>query len=168
MLEQLRRAASALDVPVEDAEGEVEPGKTAKVLVLKHGKHNLTGIDKKRYVFLLYPMDIGSEDGALLARQPPDLLERLYLIVKPEMAEGRTAYALIFGEKEPKVLQQIRVEQKIVVADNRPETVQRLADGIQEVVVAAVRCQLVLGQALRDVRASTAQTTDTYYKGMYA
>src|SRR3972149_1453366 len=74
-------------------------------------------------------MDIGSEDGALLARQPPDLLERLYLIVKPEMAEGRTAYALIFGEKEPKVLQQIGSNRRLSsrTTDPRPYSVSPTA-----------------------------------------
>ncbi len=85
------------------------------------------------------------------------------------MAEGRSGFLLQLDEtKKPPEVRRISLEQKIVIQNERPETVQRVADGIQELVVTAIRCQLVLGQAFQDVRTAAQTSASTYHAGMYA
>jgi len=87
------------------------------------------------------------------------------------MLEGRTAYLLVTSEpnnpRNWKSLRQIRLSQKRIVRGTDAYTVQRVADAIQEIVIVAVRCQLVLGEALRSVATGARISQTTYHPDMY-
>lgn len=170
VLQRVRRASEILGHKVQEDVAKDAKGNALKVLVIHHGTHRIVAFDAKKYAVLMYPMDIAPEDAALLAKQPEETQTRLLTILKREMLEGRSGFGLIFDEKKkPPELRQIRVEQRVLVEDGRPETVQRFADAIQEIVVVAVRCQIVLGQAFSEVRAVEKFQTSAsdYHEGMY-
>jgi hypothetical protein len=116
-------------------------------------------------------MDIRSEDTVLLEKEPDEIVNQLFSILKREMLEGRTAYGLATTEpqnpKKWKAVKQIRVSQKLIVQGTDSYTLQRVCDAIQEVVVVAVRCQLVLGEALRTVGTVAKISAATYHPDMY-
>ncbi|HLQ41963.1 MAG TPA: hypothetical protein VK189_03820 [Thermoplasmata archaeon] len=169
MFENLKRIAKKLELKPERAEAEDEKGKKIPILALHHGTHNLFAIEQAGYTLIVYPMDVDPKDAALLAKEPPEIQQTLFAILKREMAEGRSGFLLQLDEtKKPPEVRRISLEQKIVIQNERPETVQRVADGIQELVVTAIRCQLVLGQAFQDVRTAAQTSASTYHAGMYA
>ncbi len=165
-MERVKTAAERLGNKVEKAKAKEDDGTEEDVLIIHHGKHPLLVLDREEYVVLLVVFDISPKDAELLAKQPEYVQRQLFTILKLEMMEGRSGYVLDFTEDKPPKLRQIRISQKVIVRDLKPETMQRLADGIQELVVVGARSREVLGRAFTDVRAS--QTTEsTYYEGMY-
>ncbi len=166
MLGKVKTAAERLGSQVEEGKVTQADGKEEDILILEPERTPVVVLDRGEYVILLVVLDIPPEDGERLAKQPEDLQRRLFTILKMEMMEGRSGYVLDFTEDEPKRLRQIRISQKVIVRDQRPETLQRLADGLQELVVVAARSREVLSQAFTDVRAT--QTTETtFHQGMY-
>ncbi len=169
VFEHLKRIAKRLDLKPQVAEGVDDKGNKVPLLILEHGTHKLLAIESEGYTLVFYSLEVKREDGALLAREPPEIQQTLFSIVKRELAEGRSGYRLVFDEtRKPPELREIRVEQKIILRDEQPATIQRVADGVQELVVVAIRCILVLGQAFQDVRAAAQTSATAYHAGMYA
>ncbi len=98
-----------------------------------------------------------------LAEKDENTQQLLLGILRREMLEGRSGFVFRFTEDEPPKLKTVGVEQKLIVEDETPETTQRLADGIQELVVVGIRCQQVLGQAFSASRASSTPTHDVMF-----
>ncbi len=168
MFEQVKRIARTLGIEVIEQKAEDEKGRPVDVLVIHHSPYNLYGLQRGGIFEMALPLDIDPKDAALLARQPADIQERLLAILRREMMEGRTGFEIRFDEtKKPPELRRIAVVQRLVVVDDSPTSIQRFADGIQEMTVVAVRAADVMGRAFGDMR--TAQTApDTYHAGMYA
>lgn len=151
LLERVKEAAVLLGNKVEEGEAVDEQGNKLGVVAIYHGVHRVVVLDKKDYALFDYIMDFESEDASLLARQPQETQDRLFQILKLEMLRNRCGFYLKFDEKtDPKELKRIGVQQKVMVKDLEPHTLQRIADAVQELVVVAVRCQLLLGQVLRE------------------
>ena len=168
MFERLSKIARKLDLKPEPGEAVDDKGRKIPILVLTHGTHKIIAIEHPAYTYLVYSLDVLPADAALLAQQPPEIQQTLFSIVKREMAEGRSGYFIQFDEsKDPPELQQIRIEQKLVIRDEQPWTVQRVADGVQELVVAGIRCILVLGQAFADVKTAAQTSARVFHPGMY-
>lgn len=148
VLKQLKDVLQALDSKVDESEVTDDKGQKFPSLTFTHGTHTLIAMERPNYVTIIYPMNIKPEDADLVAKQPEETQELLFSILKREMAEGRSGYSLSL-EGEPKKIRQIRIEQRIVVA--------------------AIRCQLVLGQAFRDLRSvmSSAGSASTPHPFMY-
>jgi hypothetical protein len=169
MLDHLRRIAKKMDLKVEDGEAQDEKGTKIPVLIIQHGEFKLVAIDHKSYTVITIPIDIPQEDAEILAKEPPEIQQSLFSIVKREMSEGRSGYFMFFDEtKEPPRLKGIRIEQRVIVPDEQPQTIQRVTDGIQEIVTVTMRVMLVLGQAFQDVKAAAQTSASTYHPGMYA
>jgi len=171
MSEKLQQVLETLGYKVSKGSAQDDKGRAIPLLTFKHGVHQLVAFEEDNGVQIAYPMDIRPEDTALLEKQPDEIMGQLFSILKREVLEGRTAYVMATTETENpkkwKALKQIRVSQKVIVADTEPHTLQRVADGIQEIVVVAVRCQLVMGEALRSVATATKISTTTYHDAMY-
>lgn len=170
-MKRLREILEALGYTVEESSGQDDTGRAFPLLAFRHGAHQLIAYEEKGGIQLVYPMDVRPEDTTLLEQEPDEIINELLSILKREMLEGRTAYALATTEpgnpKKWKAVKQIRVSQKVVVQGKDPYTVQRILDAIQEIVVVAVRCQLVLGVALRTVGTASKIAATTYHPPMY-
>jgi len=169
MPDHLRRIAKKMDLKVEDGEAQDEKDTKIPVLIIQHGEFKLVAIDHKNYTVITIPIDIPQEDAELLAKEPPELQQSLFPIAKRGMSEGRSGYFMFFDEtKKPPRLKGIRIEQRVIIPDEQPQTAQRVTDGIQEIVTVTMRVMLVLGQAFQDVKAAAQTSASTYHPGMYA
>jgi hypothetical protein len=168
LLERLREILEAIGYQVEEGSAQDDKGRTIEILGLAHGPHRVIGLDQGKIVELIYPMDVRAEQAALLAKWPDELLDRLLALLKREMLEGRSGYTIAFGPENPKALRQIRVSQRLILHDANPQTLQRVADAIQEIVVVSVRCQLILGEAIRSAETAARTADSTFHPGMYA
>jgi len=169
MFEHLRRIAKKLDVEVQPGTAENAKGEKFEITLLKHGAHVIAALERKQYTTLLYPIDFSPQESDLLASQPEEIQTRLIGILRREMLEGRSGFNMLFDEtKKPPRLRRITIEQKLVIQDEGPETTQRVADAIQELVVVGMRCGDALGLAYQDLRSARQGSADTYHAGMYA
>lgn len=151
ILQRVKEAANLLGNKVEEGETADSTGKKMEYLAVYHGKHRVIVLNGKTHVLFDYVMDISPEDSQLLAKQPQETLDTLMQILVREMLVGRSGFYINFSQEEDsKLLRRIGVQQKIMVEDEEPRTIQRIADAIQELVVIAMRCQTILGKALQE------------------
>ncbi len=162
-LEILQRLAERLGNQVETRTAPGAEGGEFEYRVIHHGGHEVAAVDQGAYVTLAYVLNIDEDDAAALAEKDENTQQLLFSILSREMLEGRSGYIFRFTEDEPPRLQAVGAEQKLIVDDETPETTQRLADGIQELVVVGIRCQQVLGQAFSASRASSTPTADVMF-----
>lgn len=142
-----------------------EDGRRIDFVLLHHGPHPVFAFDRGTYVQLAVIMDLDPKDSNLLAKQPKGIRDRLFTLLKVAMLQGRTGYNMALdGEK----LKRIILEQRVVVAPNRQESIQRLLDGMQELVVLGVRCRMILGEAFSSVRETSTTSASPPPDGMYA
>ncbi len=167
MLEEIHRTAVLLGNRVDKREARDPDENPIDILVIHHGTHSLIAIDSGTYVTLTYQIDIPEKDAQLLSETHEDIQRRLVAILKREMLEGRSGYRFEWSEDDPPLLRRIRIDQKLLIVKNDPQSAQRLADGIQELVVVGIRSIEVLGQAFSDVRfaASTSSAPADYMYG---
>lgn len=154
-LDKLADTCKQLGIKVEPGKLELVGGKTEAILALQHGKHTLIAMARSPITAVLaYVIQLEDADVEVLAKQSPQLIGRLAAVLKREMLEGRSGYAFVphpvhvaapFG--------QIRIEQQIIVGEGALEK-QRLLDGMQELVVCAIRCIEVLGHAFSAIHES--------------
>lgn len=142
-----------------DTGAATEKDKEIPARLIRHGSHQIIALDRKDFVVLVFAMDIPEEDSKALAALHEDVQRRLFAVLRREMLEGRSGFSIRVSDDDPPRLQQIRIEQKLVVEEADGPTTQRLADGLQELVVVGQRCIEVLGQAFSDIR--EAQSTST-------
>lgn len=109
-------------------------------------------------------IDLRPEDTELLAKQHMETQGRLLAILKREMMEGRTGYVLGTDDKG---LHGVRLSQKLIVSSTDINSIQRLNDAIQEIVVVACRCTEVLGQTFGSLKSCNADYNKTYSSIMY-
>lgn len=167
LLDHVKKGCATLGLKTQDAEAQVNDRKL-KALVITHGGTTLVALQFPGFIQLVCPIDIEGGDAALLAKQPEEIQNRLFAILKREMLQGRCGFALHFDEaKKPPHLTRITIEQKIIMGSTNPSSVQRLADGIQELVVVAFRSGQVLGEAFRNVRDMAKGTTSDFHEMMY-
>lgn len=166
-LERLRTIATKLDMAVRDYPLQDDQGRQVPSLLLKHGSHDLLAIDNGEYVLIMYPIKLKPEHTAALARQSAEIRSRLFAILRREMMEGRSGYRLEYEDPPANTrLLGISVEQKVVIADTDPVTMQRVADGVQELVLIGIRGGSVLAKTFA-VQAAAAPSSD-YHPNMYA
>ncbi len=165
----LKEIAGKLELATEELKAQDKDGKEIVLLLIKHGPHGVLAFQKKGFTELAYIMDLPPEDSKRLAELPPEAQQELLAIMKREMMEGRSGFEMAFDEtKMPPQLRRISIVQRVIIEDRRPETVQRVADGIQELVVVGSRCNAVLGQVFQNIRTTGETTAKTYHPGMYA
>ncbi len=166
MLGEVTKAAKRLDVPTQIASMQEASGAPPEpVLLLRHGTHTLLCRDRVTHVLLFYPINVTEKDGQKIAALAEEELSDLFQIIRREMLSGRTGFSISFDEtKDTKVLQQVRLEQRIIVDDADPTSVQRLSDGIQELVVTAQRVVEILNQAFSKKPGGGATASTEEYK----
>jgi len=168
LFEPVKRLARKLNLPTSEITAKDAKGSDVQLLQIAHKPYNLLVFDRGGYYELSFVWDIDEKDAALLAQQSKEIQERLFLVLRREILEGRTGFEFRYDQtKTPPWLLRIVMVQRIVIRDESPTTLQRFADGIQEVVVVGVRCQDVLMRAFGDIRGGE-KAPDTYHVGMYA
>ena len=142
-----------------------ENGKKVDCVVLRHGPYPVVAFDRGSFVQLAVIIEIPEKDSELLAKQPTDITDRLFTVLKAAMLQGRTGFN---WKVDGKKLKQIMIEQRIIVAPDRQESIQRLLDGIQELVVIGVRVSMILGEAFSGPRDTGKTSAPPPPDGMYA
>lgn len=166
-MERVEKIARALSIKTERGSVTNDKGEKIEVVILHHGNHRLLAWMENEHCLLTYPMELAQGDSKLLAEQPMEIQQRLFTIIRREMLEGRSGYMMNFDDSKPPRLVQIRVEQKLVLDPEGIPSKQRLLDAVQELVVTAMRSQIVLGQAFSDVRDSNSSSDSDFHEGMY-
>ncbi len=165
MIEEIKKASQILGMNAEDLNGIVDSqGKPYPAVKIMVGDIAVLVVELGSHFEVAVQFDIPDADSKLLEEQHPDTKNRLLTILKREMQEGRTGYAI---NTDQKGIHAIKLVQKVLVSASDPTSIQRFQDAIQEVVVVACRCGAVLGQAFGDIKTNAETYNRTYDPIMY-
>jgi hypothetical protein len=130
MLEGTKRALEELDMECKSSVAKDENGREYPVLLMEYRNTPIALIDWRNSVVLRVEIKMTDDLRKLLMALPPEEFDELITEVNMELNLGRCAHDLAMEGND---LSLITIEQKLLVYPDRPETVQRLLDGINEV-----------------------------------
>lgn len=164
-LERLTRAARALGFGAEAATG-TSDGDPQPAVVVQHGGHRLVAMDEGGHLLLTYVLEIPDEDAARLANLNSEDMGALLAVLRRELLGGRTGMEVFLqDEDDPTTFDAVHFHQMLMLPDLEPDRVQRLADGVQELIGLAVRGTDLLSAVLQAVDGTT--PTSDHHEGMY-
>jgi len=146
MAERIQEALDQLHIKYKTKEVTGPDKQKVTVWILTHGSlklvvfRNLTDQYILRYQILLKP-----EDVEAFSKQSDGIRNDILGILTRESLDGRSGYTLIWDDK--KRFSGIAIDQQIMLRDTGAHTLQRFIDGIQELVVLGMRCNVVLHKA---------------------
>jgi len=82
LLDDFRRVLESIGYRADRSEAQDETGRKIPLLGFKHGVHQLYAFDDKGGVQVVYPMDIAPEDTTLLEKEPDEVVNELFSILK--------------------------------------------------------------------------------------
>lgn len=164
-LERVRSWAKDLDSPAETTELAGPDEGSVPGLRIHHGNLFLWAVDRGRYVDLVFPYYLPEDDAARLATMEAGALNQLLFELRMVLLGGRGGFA--FRTDAEARFVGFDITQRFVPADLEDIALQRLADGIQELVTSGLRGAEVLGVSLHREKAQRAQPTSRPHPGMY-
>lgn len=164
-LDRVRTWAQALDARVETAELTAADGASLTALQIHHGELFVWAIDRGGYVDLVFPYYVPEDDAARLAAMADGALGELLFDLRMVLLEGRCGYA--FRRDGEDRFAGFDLTQRFMPAPQEELALQRLADGIQELVTVGLRGAEVLGVSLQDEEARRAGPESQPHPGMY-
>lgn len=164
-LDRVRAWAETLDVRVETTELAGADGASLTALQIYHGELFVWAIDRGGYVDLVFPYYVPEDDAARLAAMADGALDELLFDLRLVLLEGRCGYA--FRRDGEDRFAGFDLTQRFVPAPQEELALQRLADGIQELVTVGLRGAEVLGVSLQRDAEEGAGPTSRPHPGMY-
>lgn len=165
-LQRVRTWCARLQMPVKAVELQVTDGTSEPALEVGHGEHFLWALDRDGWVELVYPFYLPEEDVGRFEDLDEDELEAVLTSLEMLLLEGRSAYELHFDADG--AFTGFSLSQALVPDPDDPGIVQRLADGVQELVVLGMRGAIFLGVPwLEEAGGTAAWPPGGPHPGMY-
>ena len=171
MLERLAVALSTLGIESRPVSFPDDAGKVTPAVQFDVVRHTFLAIQRPGQILLVLAYRIPEADVSAIAALDEQARDRLYLAVSRVLLHGRTGHAFKFRQPEDRRYPAgINLQQSLVVNQIDQSLLQRILDGLQEMVIAAASCRLVLGQEVSDARhwSSGPPTGSSAQSGMYA
>lgn len=147
-LEPIQDWCEDLDREAEITDLELADGSKATALEIEHGDHFVWAIPRGETVDLVYPFYLTDDEVARFEDLDPEELDQLLDGLEMVLLVGRSAYDLIFDKHDRFV--GFTMTQTFVPDPGDPHARQRLADGIQELIVSGLRGGRFLGVPWED------------------
>ena len=167
MLEELLEVAGQLGISTRLVRQE-ESGDIGSAVILQHERRAVVAFDQGTYVLLTHVIEIPPRIAEVASRRPNGAVSLVEYVTHGVGPSRCTLVADIDVQDGKPIARRLVVEQRVVLEAGRPETGQRLADGLVEILNVAILSASLLSQtAEREGRPPSRSGPDEPSEGMF-
>ena len=141
-------------------------GREFPALLIRRGDWAVLATDQGSFVAMALRLALAAEDVKAIAALSANDRQSVIHLIEDLSCQGRTA-SMLEIESPRESLRAIVLEQRVFEPDGSAAMNQRIADGLQEVIITAIRVYAALARALISVQRNLAKGPSSDPGGMF-